>query len=78
MKQLLECLSIASALGVVAGFLTMNFIALSYDHLPMYMRLPFAASVGVFFFCIVLSFVLWMLGAWYDRRIRRNSRISSP
>lgn len=74
MKQLIECLSIASGLGIMVGFLTMNFIALSFEHLPTYMRLPFAAAVLLFFGSILFAFVMWMVGAWYDRTQRRQPR----
>lgn len=75
MKRLIEWLSILGAIGIVAGFLSMNIIVLTYEHLPPYMRWPFMASVLVFFGSILFSIIMWLVGAWYARVQSRRERL---
>jgi len=74
MKRVIEWASILAALGVFGGFLPMVLIAMRYEHVVPEMVLPFKASVFLFFGSIVACFVLWMLGAWYDRVQSRRER----
>lgn len=67
MRPLIDWVSLLAALGVLGGFGAMVVIVLHYEHLEPPMYLPFQISVLTFFGSLVLCFVMWALGAWYDR-----------
>ena len=74
MKRWIEWVSILAALGAFGGFCLMAAIAIRYEHVVPGMMLPFKLSVLTFFGSLVLCFVMWVLGAWYDRVQLRRER----
>ncbi len=76
MKRLIEWASILAALGVLGGFAFMSAIAVYVppERFVGSYRTGFQISCLVFIGSLVLCFVMWAIGAWYDRVQLRRER----